>query len=93
VVLADGELTALLFGDGARALVHLPEDREDSERLGRASGFAIFEWMRFRSVRIIGHEGPPQGGRETLDTPLNKSPLARGLGEAGLIPSGPGFRI
>jgi ATP-dependent Lhr-like helicase len=85
VVIADGELTALLHADGARAIVHLPHGRDDSERLGRASGFAIHRWMRMRALRIIGHES--QGA------PLNQGALAQGLNAAGLIPSGPGFRL
>jgi ATP-dependent Lhr-like helicase len=85
VVVADGDLTALLFGDGARAIVHLPEDRAESDRLARASGLAIASWMRRRALRIIGHENQ--------ETPLNRSMMAKELGQAGLIPSGPGFRI
>ncbi len=85
VVIADGELTALLFADGARAVVHLPEAREESERLGRASALAIAAWTRRRTLRIIGHE--------TQSAPLNTTAMASALREAGLIPSGPGFRI
>jgi ATP-dependent Lhr-like helicase len=85
VVIADGELTALLFGDGARAIVHLPEDHTDRDRLARASGLAIASWMRRRALRIIGHENQA--------APLNASVMTRALSEVGLIPSGPGFRI
>lgn len=84
VVIADGELTALLFGDGARAIVHLPEPSPESERLSRASALALTAWMSRRALRIIGHES--QG------TPLNTTAMATALREAGLIPSGPGFR-
>ena len=83
VVIADGELTALLQADGARAMVHAPE--VERERLGRVGGRAIASWMRRRALRIIGHE--------TQGTPLNQSALASALREAGLIPSGPGFRL
>jgi ATP-dependent Lhr-like helicase len=85
VVIADGELTALFFADGARALVHLPEDPSDRERLARASALAIAEWMRRRALRIIGHE--------TEGAPLNATVFAGPLREAGLVPSGPGFRL
>jgi ATP-dependent Lhr-like helicase len=85
VVIADGELTALLFGDGARAIVHLPEAPGENDRLGRRSGHAIASWMRRRALRIIGHENTA--------APLNASAMTRALSEAGLIPSGPGFRI
>lgn len=85
VVIADGEPTALLFADGARALVHLPEARDEGERLGRASALAMAAWMRRKALRIIGHE--------TQDAPLNTTAMAGALREAGLIPSGPGFRL
>jgi len=85
VVVADGELTALLFADGARVLVHLPETERERELLARASAMAIVGWMRRRALRIVGHE--------TQDRPLNASPLANALREAGLVPSGPGFRL
>ena len=85
VVIADGELTALLFAEGARAIVHLPEARDESERLGRASALAMAAWMRRKALRIIGHE--------TQDAPLNTTAMAAALREAGLIPSGPGFRV
>jgi ATP-dependent Lhr-like helicase len=85
VVIADGELTLLLFGDGARATVHLPETEADRERLGRASAIALAHWMRRKALRIIGHE--------SHTTPLNAIAIAAALREAGLIPSGPGFRL
>jgi hypothetical protein len=84
VVIADGELTALLFGDGARTVVHLPDGGEEREGLGRLSAFAIASWMRRRALRIIGHES---------EAPMNASVLTAALGQAGLIPSGRGFRI
>jgi ATP-dependent Lhr-like helicase len=85
VVIADGELTMLLFGDGARANVHLPEIEADRAHLGRASALALAHWMRRRALRIIGHE--------SQSAPLNATPIAGALREAGLVPSGPGFRI
>ncbi|HQZ17113.1 MAG TPA: helicase-related protein, partial [Vicinamibacteria bacterium] len=85
VVIADGELTALFFADGARARVHVPEPHDEGERLGRASALAIAAWMRRRALRIIGHE--------TQGAPLNTTAMASALREAGLIPSGPGFRL
>jgi ATP-dependent Lhr-like helicase len=83
VVIADGELTALVFGDGARVIVHLPEDGR--EGLARASASAIVAWMRRRALRIIGHE--------TQDVALNRGDLSASLLAAGLVPSGPGFRL
>jgi ATP-dependent Lhr-like helicase len=85
VVVADGELTALLFAEGARAVVHLPEAEGERERLARASALAIAAWMRRRALRIIGHE--------SQSAPLNATALAGALREAGLVPSGPGFRL
>ena len=85
VVIADGELTMLLFGEGAQAMVHLPETNGDGERLARLSGRAVASWMHRRALRIIGHE--------SKGVPLNRSVMARSLTEAGLIPSGPGFRL
>ncbi|MBX7186003.1 MAG: DEAD/DEAH box helicase, partial [Vicinamibacteria bacterium] len=85
VVIADGELTALFFAEGARAIVHLPESPHDKDRLGRSSALAIALWMRRKALRIIGHE--------TQDAPLNASAMAGMLREAGLSPSGPGFRL
>ncbi len=85
VVIADGELMALLFADGARAIVHIPAPQAEGQRLSRLCGLAIASWMRRRALRIIGHE--------SHDAPLNQGPLSQALSEAGLIPSGPGFRL
>jgi ATP-dependent Lhr-like helicase len=85
VVIADGELTALFFSEAARAIVHLPEMSQDSVRLARSSALAIASWMRRKALRIIGHE--------TQEAPLNASAMAGALREAGLSPSGPGFRL
>ena len=85
VVIADGELTALLFADGARAIVHLPEADASQGALARMSAQAVVGWMHRRALRIIGHE--------SVEAPLNTSALAKALREAGLIPSGPGFRL
>jgi hypothetical protein len=41
--------------------------------------------MRRRALRIVGHEGH--------NAPLNATAMAGDLREAGLIPSGPGFRL
>jgi ATP-dependent Lhr-like helicase len=84
VLIADGELTALLFGDGARVVVRLPDEESERDRLGRLSAFAILSFMRRRALRIVGHED--------AGAPLNDSAMAKPLREAGLIPSGPGFR-
>ena len=94
VVIADGELTALLFADGARVMVspaHATRTADESTRLARISAQAIAAWMRRRALRIIGHEA--QGARETPAPALNRSALAPALREAGLAPSGPGFRL
>ena len=85
VVIADGELTALLFGDGARLIVHLPEAEAENSRLGQLSALAVVSWMRRRALRIIGYEN--------AEAPLNGSVMAKALHEAGLVPSGPGFRL
>ena len=85
VVIADGELTALFLGDGARYIVHLPEVDASEGTLARMSAQAIVVWMRRRALRIIGHE--------SAEAPLNISALAQALRSAGLIPSGPGFRL
>jgi ATP-dependent Lhr-like helicase len=94
VVIADGELIALLFADGARVVVapaHAPRTADESARLARISALAIAAWMRRRALRIIGHEAP--AARETPTPALNRSTLAPALREAGLAPSGPGFRL
>lgn len=89
VVLAEGELTALLFADGARVVARPPDEggegAAESARLARLSGEAIATWMRRRALRLIGHdqEGPA----------LNRTGMAGSLRAAGLIPSGPGFRL
>ncbi len=85
-VLSDGELTALLFADGARVVVR-PEGAKlnGGVDLDRMSAAAIAAWMRRRALRIIGHE--------EVEAPLNRSSLAKALREAGLTPSGPGFRL
>jgi ATP-dependent Lhr-like helicase len=85
VVIADGELTALLFADGARVIVPSAEPPSQTGLLEDLSARAVVGWMRRRSLRIIGFE--------TLDGPLNRSVLARALRDAGLVPSGPGFRM
>jgi ATP-dependent Lhr-like helicase len=85
VVIADGILMALFFAEGARAVVPPEAAGDDIPRMTEASGLAIAAWMRRRSIRIIGHE--------TMDAPLNQSPLAPALRLAGLAPSGPGFRL
>ena len=85
MVIADGELTALFFAEAARAVVHPPEAPHDTDRLRRSSALAIASWMRRKALRIIGHE--------THDAPLNASAMAGALREAGLSPSGPGFRL
>ncbi|MBK5256003.1 MAG: hypothetical protein JJE39_08215 [Vicinamibacteria bacterium] len=85
VVIADGELTALLFADGARVQVHQGDAGSDGDRRARLSAQAIVRWMRRRALRIIGHEG--------VSSPLNAGALAKALSEAGLTPSGPGFRL
>jgi DNA-binding transcriptional ArsR family regulator len=85
VVIADGELTALLFAEGARAMVSPILTDVEGERLASASALAILVWMRRRALRIVGHE--------THESPLNAGPIARALREVGLIPSGPGFRL
>ena len=83
VVIADGELIGLLHGDGARAVVHLPE--AGREHLAEPAARAIASWMRRRAARIVGHE--------THEHPLNQGELGAALTLAGLIPSGPGFRL
>lgn len=81
VVIADGELGGLLLSDGARAFAGPLGDSPTALAAGRA----IALWMRRRAIRIIGHEN--------REAPLNQSPLAPALREAGLSPSGPGFRL
>jgi ATP-dependent Lhr-like helicase len=85
VVIADGELTALLFADGARVLPRPPKGETDDAVLERLSALAIAWWMRRRAIRIVGHENSA--------SPLNAGPLSRALRDAGLTPSGPGFRL
>jgi ATP-dependent Lhr-like helicase len=85
VVIADGELTALLFAEGARVMVHLTDRDADRARLTRLSAEAIVRWMRRRALRIIGHGSEPP--------PLNTGAMSEALREAGLTPSGPGFRL
>jgi len=94
LLIADGLLLALFFQNGARALVGPVAGRgrpgeeasvvDEGSRL-RAGAVAVLNWMRRRGFRIIGHE--------TTDAPLNQGPLAAPLREAGLTPSGPGFRL
>ncbi len=81
VVIADGQLIALLLGDGARAVI----GPLDETVLASAAAQAVVIWMRRRALRIIGHE--------TQAMPLNRSPLAPALRAHGLSPSGPGFRL
>ena len=89
VVIACGELSAVLLADGARAILPGRGARSVSEAdtfaRTRASASAIVLWMRRRALRIIGHE--------THDAPLNRSALSPVLRSAGLFPSGPGFRL
>jgi len=85
VVIADGELSVLFAGDGARAIVHLPESESDAAHVARLSARAIVEWMRRSAIRLIGHA--------PNSDPLNRGALAEALLEAGLSASGPGFRI
>ncbi len=85
VVIADGELTALLFADGARVLPRPPRRETDDAVLEGLSARAIASWMRRRAIRIVGHENSA--------SPLNAGPLSGALRDTGLTPSGPGFRL
>ena len=81
VVVAHGQLIALLLGEGARVVV----GPLDETARASAAAEAVVMWMRRRALRIIGHE--------TQATPLNRGPLAPALRAHGLSPSGPGFRL
>jgi hypothetical protein len=84
-VIADGDLVAMFFADGARAVVHPAPDASQTAEQRVLGASAIVAWMRRRALRIIGHD--------SVDAPLNQSCMAPALRDAGLVPSGPGFRM
>ena len=78
-------------GDAFRVPRVAVRSGDTPQSLARPSALAILAWMRRSVLRIIGHEIGHE--KENTDEPLNRSVLAGALRDAGLFPSGPGFRL
>jgi ATP-dependent Lhr-like helicase len=86
VVLADGDVVALLSRGARQVTATLPVEEPARSRLAAAAARALRRWCEASSHAALGWavgEGPA----------LAESPLAPSLAEAGFVRSGPGFRL
>jgi ATP-dependent Lhr-like helicase len=86
LVLVDGRLAALVGRGAGTVHVLLPPEEPLRSQVGRAAALSLARWALAQALPALGWsaEGAP---------PLSRGPLAPFLREAGLEPTGPGFRL